>query len=74
MIGRGVPESEVDDLAVDLDRGGEVVKHSRFIIFRELVFYETESKQNYLTRMHVLPMAPSPTMTHFIGTGSLSMV
>ena len=34
---KAVPESEVDDFAVDLDGGGEVVEDSGLVLLGELV-------------------------------------
>jgi len=68
-----LPQPEIDYPPVDFEGSSQVVKYRRFVLLRELVLCVAAYWKNYLTRMQVLPMAPSPTMTSFMGTGSLSI-
>ena len=65
-----IPQSKVDDFVVNFESGGEVVEDGGFVLFGELIFGIAVCEGCYLTRMQVLPMAPSPTMTSLTGIGS----
>lgn len=58
-------------MSIDSKSGGQIIEDGGFILSGELVFGVACCESiRYLTRMHVFPIAPSPTMTSLIPIGS----
>jgi len=64
-----LPKPQIDNSIVQFECGGKIIKNSRFIFFGKLILRIAAYSINYLTSMHVFPIAPSPTITNLTGTG-----
>lgn len=68
-ITQHLPQSQIYNPIIQLQRGCKIIKDSGFVFLWKFILRIAAYFIEYLTSMHVFPMAPSPTMTNLMGTG-----
>lgn len=73
LVGEAVPESQVDQLLVDLHGNDAILEDGGNVVDGKTVFLVPESAEEYEHSMQVFPTAPSPTITSLTATASIKV-